>query len=394
MHHGRGIDDGGPRKQSRPTRARGKAGYRRLEATLEAANIVVQRVETENDIGRDAFVDIVDGTDVTGGVICVQVKSGNSFLHEGQWVVPGEPADFTLWRDSTVPFFGVVHDPENEALRWVDLSQAATLALDAYLSPVIPGPFGKPCVPVPLENRLDVDITPFLDAAKMSLRRRGGSPAAALIAEDVEPVEIGIVDTFAVGRHDPTAFLLLGALLHRLPKACRRSAVETLAMNTAHPDVLWTRQNWIPEQVSTTVRTRCRWTEVDIAALLDEIDEAGVDRGTIGQTVFWVLRLDSNLEQKLSIAAVNRALPDATRFWAAAILLYLAGSDAANVLDNLLESDRTRGNEDGLFSVWHSLDEVENFEYFGQSIAELGYVSLFWTARSPLIRETTSQSDV
>ncbi len=376
-HEVGGINDRGPRKQSRPTRARGKAGYRRLEGILEAANVVVQRVETENDIGRDAFVDIVDGTDVTGGVICVQVKSGKSFLHEGQWVVPGEAADFTLWRESTVPFFGAVHDPEDDALRWVDLSQAATLAVDAYLSPVIPGPYGKPSVPVPAENRLDVDLAQFLDAAKISLRRRSGSPAAALLAEDAETVEVGIVDTFAVGRHDPTAFLLLAALFHRLPKACRRLAVVALAMTTPHPDVFWTKQNWIPEQVSTTVRKRCRWTAIDIAALLDEVDETGIDRGSIGQTVFHVLALDQDLQPKLFKAALDRALPDSNRFWAVAILLYLAGEGAPGVLDDLFESDRTSGNEEGLFSVSHRLEEVEHFEHLIQSIAEFGYVSLF-----------------
>lgn len=333
--------------------------------------------ESLDPIAVRAFVDIVDGTDVTGGVICVQVKSGKSFLHEGQWVMPGEAADFTLWRESTVPFFGAVHDPEDDALRWVDLSQAATLAVDAYISPVIPGPYGKPCVPVPVENRLDADLAPFLDAAKTSLRRRSGSPAAALLAEHAETVEVGIVDTFAIGRHDPTAFLLLGALFHRLPKACRRLAVVTLAMTTSHPDVFWTKQNWIPELVSTTVRKRCRWTAIDIAALLDEIDETGMDRGTIGQTVFHVLNLDQDLQPKLFNAALDRALPDTTRFWAAAILLGLAGQSAPDVLDNLFESDRARGNEEGLFSLSPRLEEVEHFEYLVQSIAEFGYVSLF-----------------
>ncbi|MDQ2845848.1 MAG: DUF4365 domain-containing protein [Actinomycetota bacterium] len=377
IHEADGTDDHVQRKQSRPTRARGKAGYRRLEAILEAANIVVQRVETENDIGRDAFVDLVEGTDVSGGVICVQVKSGQSFLHKGQWVVPGKAADLTLWRESTVPFFGVVHDPEDDALRWVDLSQAATLAVDAHLSPVIPGPYGKPSVPVPAENRLDVDLAPFLAAAQTSLRRRSGSPAAALLADDAETVEVGIVDTFAVGRNDPAAFLLLAALFHRLPKACRRLAVITLAMTTPHPDVLWTKQNWIPAHVSSTVRKRCRWTASDIAALLCEIDENGVERGSIGQTVFYVLALDQDLQTKLFRTALDRVLPDSVRFWAAAIRLYLAGESAPEVLDKLFESDRTNGNEEALFSVSHRLEEVEHFEYLAQSIADLGYVSLF-----------------
>lgn len=364
------------RKQSRPTRARGKAGYRRLETILEAANMVVQRVDTENDIGRDAFVDIVDGTDVTGGVVCIQVKSGKSFLHHGQWVVPGGAAEFTLWRESTVPFFGVVHDPEDDALRWVDLSEAARLT-DKYLSPVIPGPYGKPCVPVPTKNRLDGDLAPFLAAAHVSLRRRSGSPAAALLAEDAETVEVGIGDTFALGRHDPTAFLILAALFYRLPKACRRQAVVALAMATSHPDVFWTEENWIPSQVSSAVRERCRWTASDVAALLGEIDEDGIGRGSIGQAVFYVLVLDQDLQKKIRMAALDRSLPDTVRFWAAAIFLYLVGEDAPGVLDSLIDADQKSGDEGTLFSLSHCLSEVERFDYLTQSIEEFGIVSLF-----------------
>lgn len=365
------------RKQSRASRARGRAGHRRLEAILEAANIVVQRVDTENDIGRDAFVDIVDGTDVTGGVICVQVKSGPSHFHNGQWVVPGEAADFTLWRESTVPFFGVVHDPEDDALMWVDLSQAAMLAIDKYLSPVVSGPYSKPSMPVPAENRLDLDIAPFIEEAKTALRRRSGSPAVNLLSDDPDAVEVGIVDTFAVGRHDPTAFLLLAALFHRLPKECRRLAVVALAMTTSHPDVGWTKDNWIPDRVTRTVRERCRWTSGDVTALLGEIDEDSIDRGTIGQTVFHVLTLDRDLQPKLFTAALDRSLPDSTRFHAAVILLYLAGEAAPGVVDRLLESDRAFGTDDGLFPASKGLLDVDHFEYLIQSVADFGYISLF-----------------
>ena len=43
-------------------------------------------------------------------------------------------------------------------------------------------------------------------------------PVSALLAEDVDKVESGIADTFALGRYDPTAFLLLAALFHVYPK--------------------------------------------------------------------------------------------------------------------------------------------------------------------------------
>lgn len=119
-------------------------------------------------------------------------------------MIPAEQAaDFTLWRESTVPFFGVVHDPNDDSLRWVDLSEAAVLDVDAQASPVITGPYGRPSVPVPAENRLVVDLPAFLTAADTSWRRRSGSPAAALLAEDAETAEVGIVDPYLAGEDAP-----------------------------------------------------------------------------------------------------------------------------------------------------------------------------------------------
>lgn len=368
-------DDLVQRKQSGPSRALGKAGLRRFESVLEAGNIVVQAVATENDIGRDAFVDIVRGTDVTGGVICVQVKSGKSFFHNSQWVIPGKPSDFTLWRESTIPVFGIVHDPATDSLRWVDLSHAATLALDSYLSPVVIGPYGKPSVPVPDDNRLDLNLEPFLTSAEIALRRRRGSHSAALLSDDIETVETGIADIFAIGRHDPTAFLLLAALLQRLPKVTRRLAAVTLALTTSHPDVFWTKNNWIPGEVSDFLRHRIRWTEGDIVALLAEIDEDGVERGTIGQTVFHVLDIDKSVYQKFPGIALNGTLPDNIRFWAAAILLY-ESDDAPAVLEQLMATDAAIRGE-GLFPLYRNIQDVEQFEELIELIDEWGYINFF-----------------
>lgn len=57
-----------------------------------------------------------------------------------------------------------------------------------YLSPVVVGPCGKQAVPVPSENRLDLDPAPFVAAAETALRRRSGSHLAALLSDDLETV--------------------------------------------------------------------------------------------------------------------------------------------------------------------------------------------------------------
>lgn len=319
-----------PRKQARPSRAAGKAGQRAVEATLEEAGLVVQPVHQENDIGRDAFVDIVEDGNVTGGVISLQIKSGPSYFHRDSWVVPGSPEDFTLWRESTVPFFGVVHDPASGALRWVDLSSASRI-LDPYLSPIVDGPFGHTSVVVPQDNRLDLAVGPFKTAAAESLRRYQGLPTHALLSRDSDTALIGIMDTLAIGRFDPNAFLLLGALFHRLPTEVRRTALSTLAMCTEHPDVFWTKSNWIPEAVKSEVRLRASWTVTDLEALLGMVDEDGIGRGTVGQHVFHLLALDSRLADRLFETAISPCQSAAVRGWAAFILAYLSEDDALEI---------------------------------------------------------------
>lgn len=349
------------RKQSRPSRAVGKAGLRAVESVLEAAGLVVQRVEQDNDIGRDAFVDVVEGGEVTGGVISLQVKSGSSFAHKGTWLLPGDPADFTLWRESTVPFFGVVHDPVSGALRWVDLSAAARIS-DPYLSPIVKGPFGRDAVPVPDNNRLDLAAEPFMRAAAESVRRFRGLPTSALLSRDPEIVMIGITDVFAIGRHDPEAFVLLGALFHRLPVETRRDALAALAMCARHPDIFWTRNNWIPDAVKAAVRSRTSWTPPDVDAFLGMIDEHGIGRGTIGQNVFHVLELDRCLADRLFETAVSKHRPKSVRLWAAIILVYQAQEDAPELVARLLrlapdltEQDLFVGLVDHV-GEWGSLD--------------------------------------
>ena len=54
--------------------------------------------------------------------VALQIKSGVSYrTGKGDYVVPVEHhAD--LWRRSTVPVFGMVYDPDDLQLRWVDLT--------------------------------------------------------------------------------------------------------------------------------------------------------------------------------------------------------------------------------------------------------------------------------
>ncbi len=356
-----GASDGIARKQAPRSRTRGKEGERAVAAALEAANQVVQLVDRDNDVGRDAFVDIVIGTGVTGGVISLQIKSGPSFHRGGHWVLPGADSDFTLWRESSVPFFGVVHDPDDGALRWIDLADAART--DTDLSRTVPGPFGQRAYVAPDGNRLDLDVESFLYAVHQALRG-SGLPVHALLSDNAETVAIGIADTFVVGRREPEAFLLLGALFQRLPEDCRPLALRAMAMATRHPDIFWTNSNWIPDGIKQSVGTRLRWSGDDLEALLALVDDDGIQRGTVGQDVFHVMELDSGVADKLVSLAADPRRPDGARLWAAVVALYLAGDDAS---DRLVELVRQAPD----------LAHLRHFKVLEDAIRQWGYLSLF-----------------
>ena len=67
-------------------------------------------------------MDLVEGTDVTGEMIALQVKGGISYRRGQSYAVPCSAADRELWRTSSVPVFGVVHDPETDKLHWTNLT--------------------------------------------------------------------------------------------------------------------------------------------------------------------------------------------------------------------------------------------------------------------------------
>lgn len=110
-------------------RTDGRFRLRAVQALLENANHIYQPVLGSNDVGKDAYVDIVVDGDVSGDVIALQIKGGESFRRARGYAIPCTAADRELWRSSSIPVFGVVHDAGK--LHWTNLTAwARALASD------------------------------------------------------------------------------------------------------------------------------------------------------------------------------------------------------------------------------------------------------------------------
>ena len=97
-------------------------GVNAVRTFLEHHGCVFQEVDLQNDFGKDGYVDIGKDGAVTFLCAALQIKSGRSYrTAKGEYFIPVENhAD--NWRHSTIPVFGLIYDPDDTLIRWVDIT--------------------------------------------------------------------------------------------------------------------------------------------------------------------------------------------------------------------------------------------------------------------------------
>jgi len=292
------------RKKLLPHRRTTAAAMNAVQTIFEEAGCVFQRVAQENDLGKDAYVDLSHNDYATGELLAVQVKGGRSYFRGGRWIIPASKADLSLWRDSSIPVFGIVHDPQARILRWVDLTHAARLASaqmprDQFQVLVDDG-YGGQAVVVPKEQVLtSASMEAFVTAAQRALRRHGGQALLNLVDRDERSTLAAIWEAFALGRSDARALILLRNVLPRLRGRAFEDALWALSHVTLNPDIWWSAKNWIPEGIKAQVLRELAWLPDEIYVLVDTLGEGDWRRGTAGEPLYLLLACDFDIDSKL-----------------------------------------------------------------------------------------------
>jgi Domain of unknown function (DUF4365) len=321
-----------PRKRVRPNRPVERAGVRAVAAVFEDANMLVQEIDGATDIGKDLYVDIVDGDEATGELIAVQVKAGESYRDGRDYAIPASRSDVSLWRSSTIPIFGVVHD-RSVGLHWINVSSWARAQPD----------------PAPSKVRIEHSwlleartLPDFIAEAREYLRASGPPSLIGLADDDPTIQRAAVYDAFALGRHDARALLLLRASLRYLcDPAPLGFAIHVLALCIGHGDTFYTPRNWISRDVASRVRQSFTWSYEETCKILAAAEPDEYVRGGLGQDAA-VLACDGwapDIEERLAEVVLKAELSAA---WPALMLL-LSGThdDALALFDRLVPLSRS-----------------------------------------------------
>lgn len=179
-----------------PTRKKLRVGHRSergginaVRSLLERHGMVVDEVDGRSDYGRDLNVDLTRASEVTGGIIGVQVKGGASYFRHGEWVISAAPADWEYWRSSTVPIIGMIHDPATDVIRWRSITRLArsrVMLEDSYSPPAQSDALTEVAMSDVLDDctfdtfvdQLEAYLAATADSAYLLLLDPDGSPAS------------------------------------------------------------------------------------------------------------------------------------------------------------------------------------------------------------------------
>lgn len=267
------------RKRISPEKVTGKIAVNAVRDFFERNSQVYLEVDQSNDYGKDAYIDLAENGEVTGLVIAVQVKGGQSYRRDSTYYIRYSSSDRNLWVDSSVPVFGIVHDEERSCLHWVNLT-----------SELLDRPSDKHGT-VEAKIRLDESTWPDFYQHAVRAAKLGGRSLLGLYSNSLGQQHAAISDCFAIGRFDPRAFIMLRRSLPYLPPESAEHAVYALAhCVTYHPDRFWTEHNTVSDKARAEVLKSLNWKASEAAYLLSLVDEENMfERGTIGQDVYLLL---------------------------------------------------------------------------------------------------------
>lgn len=306
----------------RANRKTERAGVNAARSLFESNGCVFQEVELGNDYGKDAYVDLTDGDEVTGLTVALQIKAGASYARGSDFAIPVEGHE-ELWRSSTVPIAGIVFDPTHSVPYWCDISGYLKEHRD------------KPVSEIPVYAKCRLTAATIHSQFKSHFRQYANTYRASLAILQVTSSDdnrqiAAMQDCFAAGRADARILIVLRYLLGMLSGEPLKCAIVILSHATPHPDIVWRASNWIPSSVSHDIRAHFRWTVDEVVRALAAVEWEEWQRGDVGQCLYMLLCEDPDIEAKIEdVITVSLANGDEHVAWTAVYLsVYWAGENA------------------------------------------------------------------
>jgi len=102
----------------------GKLGVTYVRGVVEGANCLFHKLEQENDLGIDAFIELIRNEEPLNKQFAVQIKTGESYFDSAKKECAFPVEDhYSYWNGYPLPVYGIVVIPSLKRAFWVDIKQ-------------------------------------------------------------------------------------------------------------------------------------------------------------------------------------------------------------------------------------------------------------------------------
>jgi hypothetical protein len=102
-----------------------RLGVNFVRSVVEGAGSLFKEINLQHDYGQDATIMLVVDGHVRPREVALQIKSGASYISQGNCHLPATAAHIYFWAEHDLATLGVVYDPDEKSAWWIDLQTAA-----------------------------------------------------------------------------------------------------------------------------------------------------------------------------------------------------------------------------------------------------------------------------
>jgi len=315
-------------------------GVNYVRNIIEHANSIFNEIHRKNDYGNDGFIELVDGENVTGKCLLVQIKSGKSYNSDSSCSIPASAEHFIYWQSHKLPVIGIVYDPTEECGYWINISSF----LNRNPSNSKNGPYQINFPKQPLNrfdhNRFREFFLPIF-LGKPIIIDFDKSVEFAL-SEDFDMHSIGIQSLFYGYRNEERTWDIFESILIERPADRTTGYLAYIfAHIPGHGDIFWHKNNIIDDEISKNLKKRFQlYSQEILVPLLRLVDENSFERGSVGQNVYAIIDIAvSNSSIKLSKIIKDETIESKTRTSALLIYCFIEQENAETLLKKIDDQD-------------------------------------------------------
>jgi len=320
------------------TNSTAKIGIDYVQSIVHKHNCIFQEIDTKNDLGVDALIEIIKNEKPISKFFATQIKSGKSYFNQRSNLckIPVKN-HFEYWTKHPLPVYGIVYIPEFGDAYWVDIKrylkihpEDAVIKFERSLvNQINEETFFSVFIPQLLTEVPDIT---FEFASKLFSSNKSDEFFLGLYtlhkkyADKNKTWEL-FINYF---KNNPTEYVpnILVYILAHLPW---------------HPDIAYfngTMTNNSQEYGKNLIRT---FGKLEILKLLEFIDEEnGIARGTMGQSVEAIISIINDFGDYLKEIILDPSVQINLREFAAIIYAFHSGKESIGLFKKIENNNSER----------------------------------------------------